>query len=241
LAAQIDSAAGGILDKLGNKVIEKEGIKASAWSWVKQRSDNAKSLNHMAALAIIARKVGAGACDHFAAVAMFYLQRHASGQDQMYRISVTVDNLAHAVIVIGDPGLQPADLMSSDTSVVVDAWPTEPFAVRAKEWQYRANTMTTKGVLAGGAEDKDTLPNRVRALFKVPFEYEGEKVYRRLSDVDEPDATSYKRYTDPLKNRRKQAEQELSITKGPGSENGWTQIWEEVNSLEEGLRNKIQK
>jgi hypothetical protein len=134
--------------------------------------------------------------------------------------------------------------MSSDTSVVVDAWPTEPFAVRAKEWKYRTNNMTVKGLLEGGAEAKDTLPNRVRALYKVPYEYEDEMVYRRLSDVDqEPNATSYNRYMEPLKHRRKQAELDLASTKGgPETKNPWAQnIWVgEVDSLAEEWRNKIQ-
>ncbi len=238
LAGKIDYLAGGIFGKLGNRVIEKEDIGKVTWG--KERNENAGHLNLMAARAIVARKAGAGVCDDFAAVTLFYLQRHAGGQDQMYRISVDVGNLAHAVIVIGDPGLQSTDLMSSDTSVVVDAWPTEPFAVRAKEWKYRANHITIKGFLEGSAEAKDTLPNRMRALYKVPYEFEGEKYYRRLSDEDEtPDTTSYARYMEPLKERRRQAEKALLNTKGPDTESGWTQTWEDVNSLDEELRKKI--
>jgi hypothetical protein len=114
----------------------------------------------------------------------------------------------------------------------VDAWPTEPFAVRAKEWKYRTHPMTVKSSLQGGAQPKDTLLNRVRALYKVPYKYgKGEELaYRRISDNIGPSEDSYRLFMKPLRDRRELAELALASNEGPGTKNSWSQIWEEVNS-----------
>lgn len=93
-----------------------------------------EKLNYLAAQAITARKLGAGNCDHFAAVSFFYLLEHAEKkQGCVYRVRVT----GHSVAVLADAGWTPTDVAKCKTAVVVDAWPTNPFCVAWEDWVYK--------------------------------------------------------------------------------------------------------
>ncbi|PTL85926.1 CFI-box-CTERM domain-containing protein [Vitiosangium sp. GDMCC 1.1324] len=97
-------------------------------------TSKSQTLNRLASQAIVARKLGAGNCDHFAAVSFFYLLEHASPSvGTVFRVSVT----GHSVAVLADKQWTPTDTTRCKTAVVVDAWPTNPFCVAWNDWFYK--------------------------------------------------------------------------------------------------------
>lgn len=234
LASEISTFAGDISGKLGDKVVTSENIKTSDGFIKANRSEEAKTLNTMASNAIVAKWVGAGVCDHFAAVAMFYLQKTAEEGDAVYSITVEVDpNLSHACVVIGDAGLNANTLVNSETAVVADAWPTNPFAVRCLDWKYKSSGIKINLALAGGLKTNHL--KVVRGAFKEPYGYGniGETSYRRIGDRSD-DGTGYGNIKNEVRKLKSNAESAFSKGSGPEKTSEWSKhLWRDENSLKE--------
>ena len=146
----------------------------------------------LAAQSIAARKTGAGNCDHFAAVSLFYLMEHAvKGSCLIYRLSVTSSEGGHSVVVIADDDWTP-DMTRSDpayhTAVVVDAWPTNAFAVRWDDWFYKAEKPKIILVVSPGADAPDVrkkVLSSYRAVLKTDEIGTGKGSYGQLQKIKE--------------------------------------------------------
>lgn len=234
LASRISEYAGDILGKLGDKWVTSENIKTVTDFNKAEKSEDAKTANRMAANAIVAKWLGAGVCDHFAAVAMFYLEKKAEVDDVIYSISVTTgDNLSHACVIIGDAGLNADTILNSKTAVVADAWPTSPFAVRCLDWKYKSCKVTINLKLQGGS--KTNYLKVVRATFKAPYRYGNSEVevsYRRIGDRTD-DGTGYtKMKLDEVRPIKAKAQSEFGKGHSPESLDKWSEkLWSDENSL----------
>ncbi|MGQ9368875.1 DUF4157 domain-containing protein [Azospirillum sp. A39] len=246
LMEHVEAISGAIYQKIKSKQISEETISTATSFSKAENSDKFGTLNLMASNAIAARKLKTGVCDHFAAVTFFQLRKTAEEDDGIYRVSVTVDtNANHAVVIIGDPGLGEQKLLSSPSSVVVDAWPTRPFAVRAQEWVYRQKEVTIVAEVAGGnssASNKNHV-KIVRNVFLEPYTYDNygnlESSYRGIDELPGGNKEVYHQFMDKFKHFREKAEESVK-EKAPFTQ--WVaprKMWNDVDSLDPQIKQKL--
>ncbi len=150
-----------------------------------------KLLNNLLAQAITARKTRAGNCDHFAAIALFYLIEHApTNSGMLFRLSVGTSGNGHSVVIYADGDWTPAvanDQNSYHTAVVVDAWPTHAFACAWADWKYR--TDHPRIILALAPQSDDGTRKRVVRDFRDELRDSDE--YRQLQQVKRRSTSDY--------------------------------------------------
>jgi hypothetical protein len=212
LASDAQDLAGTMAQKIGGKDLSKANLaedpslnKVLPASNVPRQTE----INAAACRAISAKWHGAGVCDDFAAVTFFYLQKQKKDvQDEFYRVSVSNNDLAHAVVIIADPGLNEAEIMNSATAVVADPWPTLPFAVRVSDWKYVKWAAKIKW---SAADTGEHYIRTVRHVWKQPYVYgeRKEKAYRGIGEEVDIEETPppYLRVKQKVKELAKKSEE----------------------------------
>jgi hypothetical protein len=225
LASDAQHFAGQMLTKIGEKDLSQANLEVPRGLMdAPKGTKKQEEINFAALRAISAKWHGAGVCDEFAAVTFFYLQKRKQGNDdEFYRVSVTGNDSAHAVVIIADPGLDATQIMESTTAVVADAWPTRPFAVRVSDWKYKQWTPQIKW---SSADMGEKYISKVRHVWSKPYSFEGKPEFRRMTD-------DY--YTD-VKNQklelRKETQRLISQSEKFTVDNEWTRKpWSDEHSL----------
>jgi hypothetical protein len=238
LANEISST----LDPLTSKVADLELTETNVpkvFGYGGNRSDDFRQKNIAAYRSIVARKLGSGVCDDFAAVVLFKLETLMGEEDEIYRLSVETDGPTndHAVVILGAPGFgkDAGALVSDAGSVVVDAWPTKAFPVLAGNWIYRSKPAVVKFSVRGiKSTNRTSYKKLARAVFENPYSFsdkEEDKAYRRIGD-DDPGAGKYAAYLKIRTDLRLYAEKQLREGSQKIYESPWSNLWQDLDSLD---------
>ncbi len=182
LADRVGQRAGSLYQKIKTRILTEDVIGEVKKFQNAEGSDLYDRINGSATRAIAAKKLGAGVCDDFAAVAFFYLRKKPVSGTEIYRASITQNTGNHAVVILADPGLSAEDLSNSDSAIVVDAWPTNAFAVCMAHWKYKNCALTIK--FKGSDLKTENYLRIVRDTFRKPYTFNNEKYYRSIDDLE---------------------------------------------------------